>query len=164
MKPNDFWWGADQQVTVQNATGELHTFQVHAKTYQLQPGEVAKMPGYMAWVCVYELAAKLAAAAGSYEVKWIDPETRTRYYEKVVVGVDELVQFEAQEENPIESLSTLPAAKAKPAPGTGRNIPDSELLLPGTGRNEPDEETDNKQPASAGISTGLGGRLKKAKK
>lgn len=106
MNPKDFDWGTDQQVTVQNPTSKTHSFQVHSKFYEVGPNETVRMPGFMAWVFVYTLALELAQKAGEYENKWNDITVRQKYYNKVIVGADELIQKiePVEEPSPIEKV------------------------------------------------------------
>jgi hypothetical protein len=119
MNPKDFDWDQDQQVTVTNPTAKAHSFQVHSKFYEVGPHETVRMPGFMAWVFVYTLALELAQRAGEYENKWNDASVRQRYYNKVIVGADELIQkIEPVETSPIEKAEkgeTRAVAAAKAA-------------------------------------------------
>lgn len=91
MNPGEFSWKEDQQVTVTNPTATDYHFKVHNKEYVLGAGKSAKMPGYIAWVYVYGLSTQLVQADGKFN-RWNEEEFRKEYYEKLVVGVDEIMQ------------------------------------------------------------------------
>jgi hypothetical protein len=71
MNPKEFGWSADQNITVQNPTKSPFTFQVHSKSYTVGAGETVRMPGFMAWLFVYNMAELLADKAGEFENKWM---------------------------------------------------------------------------------------------
>jgi hypothetical protein len=96
MDPKQFAWTEDQHVTVTNPTPEDYKFKVHSKEYQLGAGRSAKMPGYIAWVYVYGMASQLAQADGLFN-RWNEEGFRKEYFERLVVGIDEIVQ-DIQEE------------------------------------------------------------------
>lgn len=100
MNPLEFSWKEDQQVTVTNPTAETYKFRVHSKEYELGAGKSAKMPGYIAWVYVYGLASKMCQADGNFN-RWNEEGYRQEYYEKLVAGVDALVQDVQIEEKPL---------------------------------------------------------------
>jgi hypothetical protein len=94
-----FSWTEDQHITVINPTSEDFKFKVHAKEYQLGAGKSAKMPGYIAWVYVYNMASQLCQADNKYN-SWNEEGFRQKYYEKLVVGVDAIVQDVVDEPEP----------------------------------------------------------------
>lgn len=115
MKPTEFSWTDDQQVTVTNPTAKDYKFMVHGKAYMVEAGRIAKMPGYIAWLYVYGMASQLAQSDKRFG-EWNEETTRKEYYEKVLVGVDEVVQTIQQEPEPeVRTFDEPP----KPAPGTG---------------------------------------------
>ena len=117
MKPTEFSWTEDQQVTVTNPTADTYRFKVHNKDYELGAGQTAKMPGYIAWVYVYGLATQLAQADGKFS-SWNEEGFRQQYYEKLVAGADPIVQQVVVEpQSQVEVLDTEP-----PAPGTGKSF------------------------------------------
>lgn len=91
MNPKEFWWKEDQQVTVRNVTEKDFNFLVHSKSYSVAAGQMVKMPGYIAWVFVYKLASQLAQEAND-ALHWNEEGFRKKYFEKLVVGVDDVVQ------------------------------------------------------------------------
>lgn len=91
MNPQEFSWTEDQQVTVTNPTSEAFTFKVHNKEYQVGAGKTARMPGYMAWLYVYNQAVKKAQADKVFS-RWNEEELRKEYYEKFIVGADPVMQ------------------------------------------------------------------------
>lgn len=95
MNPKEFSWTEDQQVTVANPTSKDFTFRVHNKEYQVGAGKTAKMPGYMAWVYVYNQAVEKAQADKIFS-RWNEEELRKEYYEKFVVGSDPVLQVQEQ--------------------------------------------------------------------
>lgn len=99
MNPDEFSWTEDQQITVINPTPESFTFQVHSKQYELGAGKTAKMPGYIAWVYVYNQAVRQAQADGKFN-RWNEEDFRPTYYDKFVVGVDDIVQTVQVEPEP----------------------------------------------------------------
>lgn len=104
MNPDEFSWNEDEHVTVTNPTAETYVWKVHNKEYQLAPGKTAKMPGYIAWVYVYGLSTQLAQADGVFN-RWNEEGFRQEYYEKLVSGVDNIVQ--AVEVQPAPLVETL---------------------------------------------------------
>lgn len=104
MDPKEFSWKEDQQVTVTNPTAETYRFKVHNKEYALDAGKTAKMPGYMAWVYVYGLATQICQADKQF-ARWNEEGFRQEYYEKLVSGVDAIMEPVAiEEKSPIETL------------------------------------------------------------
>lgn len=111
MKPKEFSWKEDQQVTVKNPTDKDFTFKVHSKDYTVGAGKTVRMPGYIAWMFVYHAACKLAQETNivlddnknktSDFSRWNEEGFRETYYDKFVVSVEELVQ-EVFEEPEIE--------------------------------------------------------------
>jgi hypothetical protein len=99
MDPKDFNWTEDQQVTVTNPTAQDYKFKVHGKEYQLGAGKSAKMPGYIAWVYVYDISTQLAQADGVFN-RWNEEGFRRTYYEKLVIGTDDIVQAVKEEPEP----------------------------------------------------------------
>lgn len=97
MKPDEFPWSEDQTVTVTNPTAETFKFKVHSKEYKLDAGKSAKMPGYIAWVYVYDMASQLCQADGEY-MRWNEEGFRQTYYEKVYSGYDPIMEEIAVEE------------------------------------------------------------------
>jgi len=91
MKPNEFSWKEDQQVTVTNPTKKDFTFKVHSKDYVVGAGQTAKMPGYIAWVYVYKLATQMAQAKKDF-IHWNEEGFRQKYYDKIVVEAEQAVQ------------------------------------------------------------------------
>jgi hypothetical protein len=120
MNPLEFSWKEEQQVTVKNPTAVDFDFKVHNKDYRIGAGQTAKMPGYMAWLYVYNMAAKLAQDAGEY-LRWNEEGFRTEYYNKVVVGADALVEIVQVEVEPeIVTFDTVDE-KTLPAETTSSN-------------------------------------------
>lgn len=122
MNPKDFGWSEDQQVTVTNPTSEKLQFKVHSKDYEIPAGRTLKMPGYIAWVAVYNLAVRMAQADGKFD-EWNDEPVRKGYYEKFVVGMDNLVQEvelepEVKLEDVTEEDSTTPQGNRRAKPAT----------------------------------------------
>lgn len=99
MDPKDFTWTEDQQVTVSNPTAEDFRWKVHGKEYLLGAGKTAKMPGFIAWLYVYNQAVKAVQEDGKFN-RWNDEDFRPQYYERFVVGIDELVHEVAVEQEP----------------------------------------------------------------
>lgn len=91
MNPKDFSWEEDQQVTVTNPTDKDYPFKVHSKDYEMKAGETARMPGYIAWVYVYGMASQLCQADGLFN-RWNEEGFKQKYFEKVVVGADDVVE------------------------------------------------------------------------
>lgn len=134
MNPKDFWWKEDQQITVTNPTNETHKFKVHNKAYQLGAGKTAKMPGYIAWVYVYEMAVKLCQADGTFN-RWNEEGYRKVYFEKLVAGVDNVIQD--VEEQPEPDVSTF---DERDLSGTAPIKTDTAVPKPATDSPEDDEE------------------------
>lgn len=99
MNPTKFNWTEDQQVTVTNPTSEDFRWKVHGKDYLLGAGKTAKMPGFIAWLYVYNQAVKAVQADGKFN-RWNDEGFQEEYYDRFVVGVDELVQIVEAEPEP----------------------------------------------------------------
>lgn len=99
MNPKDFKWTEDQPVTVTNPTSEDFTWKVYGKDYMVQAGKTAKMAGFIAWLYVYNQAVKAAQADDKF-AQWNDEGFRSEYYDRFVVGVDELVQVIEAEPQP----------------------------------------------------------------
>jgi hypothetical protein len=91
MNPKEFGWTEDQQVTVVNPTKDDFTFKVYNKDYIVEAGRMAKMPGYIAWMFVYKLSTKMAVDNGDF-IHWNEEGFRKTYYDKLVVGIDDIVQ------------------------------------------------------------------------
>lgn len=130
MNPKEFAWSEDQQVTVTNPTGDDFKFLVHSKEYVVGAGQTAKMPGFIAWMYVYKLATKMAIDAGDF-IHWNEEGFRKTYYDKIVVGVDNVVQTVEQvpevetfgdesEDAPEEPLKTVKPMVAKAKNGQSR--------------------------------------------
>lgn len=103
MNPKDFDWAENQQVTVTNPTAEPFTWQVHGKEYSLGPGLSASMPGYLAWVYVYNQATKMAQADKKFD-QWNDIPVRKEYFAKFVAGVQPIIQEVTVEKSLVETL------------------------------------------------------------
>ena len=99
MNPKEFSWTEDQQVTVTNPTDKDFTWQVHGKSYQLGAGKTAKMPGFIAWLYVYNQSIMAAQKDGEF-TRWNEEGFRNKYYEKFFVGADELIQVVESEPEP----------------------------------------------------------------
>lgn len=91
MNPKEFPWDESQQITVTNPTKSAFPFKVHNKDYVVEAGETVKMPGFMAWVYVYNQAVKAAQADGVF-YKWNEEGFRKEYFDKFVAGIDDIVQ------------------------------------------------------------------------
>lgn len=75
------------------------------------------MPGYIAWVYVYGLATQLAQADGVFN-RWNEEGFRQEYYDKLVSGVDAIVQsVETVEDEP--EVTTFDEADSGPETSTG---------------------------------------------
>lgn len=102
MNPKEFNWEESQQVTVTNPTKEDYLFKVHSKEYEVKAQEMAKMPGFIAWVYVYGLACKMAQETNvkkddngnktSDFNRWNEEGFRKAYYEKLVVAADAVIE------------------------------------------------------------------------
>lgn len=119
MKPKEFSWKEDQQVTVTNPTPENFKFKVHSKDYAVGAGKTAKMPGYIAWVYVYALASKMAQDDNAF-IHWNEEGFRNTYYDKIVVGADATVEeivvepeIETFDDEELEDDPTPPPAPSK---------------------------------------------------
>jgi flagellar biosynthesis GTPase FlhF len=111
MNPKEFGWSTDQNVTVKNPTSDDFKFRVHGKEYIIGAGETVRMPGFMAWLFVYNMAELLAQKNNEYDNRWIDETVRAKYYQEVIVKVDDLIQqIEAVEPDPIERGDALKQA------------------------------------------------------
>lgn len=91
MKPKEFSWDESQQVTVKNPTEQDFKFKTHSKEYMVKAGQTVKMPGFIAWKYVYSLGCKMAQDAGDF-IHWNEEGFRQKYYDKLVVGADTLIQ------------------------------------------------------------------------
>lgn len=91
MDPKDFSWTEDQTITVVNPTDQNFPFKVHNKDYVVGAGQTAKMPGYIAWLYVYGLASKLCQDNREFN-RWNEEGFRNTYYDKLVIGADDVVQ------------------------------------------------------------------------
>lgn len=112
MKPTEFNWTEDQQVTVINPTEAPYKFKVHNKEYEVGAGKTVRMPGYIAWVYVYGLASKICQANGEFN-RWNEEGFRQTYFEQLVAGVDSVMQtVEPVEEEPtvetFDEVATTP--------------------------------------------------------
>lgn len=96
MNPAEFSWTEDQSVHVINPTSEEFTWKVHGKEYALPAGATAQMPGFIAWLYVYNQGVKAAQADDKFN-RWNDEEFRKEYYERFISGVDDLVQVRPEE-------------------------------------------------------------------
>lgn len=123
MNPDRFSWTEDQQVTVTNPTGEDFRWKVHGKEYMLGAGKSAKMPGFIAWLYVYNQALKAAQEDGMFN-RWNDEGFQEMYYERFVAGVDEIMQIVESEPEPEvtvfgDATDTPPVTESE-APRRGR--------------------------------------------
>lgn len=91
MNPKEFGWEESQQVTVVNPTEDDFKFKVHNMDYEVKAGARVKMPGYIAWVYVYNMATKLCQEDGNFN-RWNEENYRPTYFKKVAVGADSLLQ------------------------------------------------------------------------
>jgi hypothetical protein len=107
MDPKQFSWSEDQQVTVKNPTGEDFQFTVHSKSYVVEANTTAKMPGFMAWLYVYNLATKLAQEQGVF-YRWNEEGFRPTFIneQNLVVAIDDIVQ-EVVKEEPTDRVETV---------------------------------------------------------
>jgi len=132
MDPKEFSWTEDQQVTVTNPTTETYKFKVHNKEYELGAGQTAKMPGYIAWVYVYGLSTQIAQAENVFN-RWNEEDFRQSFYERLVVGTDNLIQKVVVESEPEvtvlgddeeegEEESTQPDKTVKPMSAKASNV------------------------------------------
>lgn len=118
MNPKEFSWTEDQQVTVTNPTSAPFTWQVHGKSYRLEAGKTAKMPGFIAWIYVYNQALAAAQADSEFS-QWNDEGFRQKYFDRFVAGVDDLVQIVEEEAAP--EVTVFAGSDVTPAPGSGVN-------------------------------------------
>lgn len=121
MNPSEFSWKEDQQVTVTNPTPDDFRFKVHNKEYMLEAGRTAKMPGYIAWMYVYNQAVKAAQADDKFS-SWNEEGFRQTYFDKFVAGVDNQIQLVEQEPEPEIQTFDNPeeTKKQSEAPKRGR--------------------------------------------
>lgn len=105
MNPKEFGWKEDQQITVTNPTKSDFKFQVHSKSYAVKAGQTAKMPGYIAWMYVYKLATQMAQDNKDF-MHWNEEGFRQRYYDKIVVGADDVIQT-LEPEPQVEAVETF---------------------------------------------------------
>jgi hypothetical protein len=91
MKPKEFSWDEAQQVTVKNPTNEDFKFKAHNKDYMVKAGQTVKMAGFIGWRYVYSLACKMAQDANDF-IHWNEDGFRQKYYDKLIVAVDGVVQ------------------------------------------------------------------------
>lgn len=66
------------------------------------------MPGYIAWVYVYGLSTQLVQADGKFN-RWNEEGFRQEYYEKLVSGVDPVMQAIEVEPQPLVETLDEPA-------------------------------------------------------
>lgn len=107
MNPKEFPWTEDQQVTVTNPTADTYNYKVHNKEYSIGPGETQKMPGFMAWVYVYGLSTQIAQAEDVFS-RWNEEGFRKEFYDRLVVGADNLIQAVEVEKPVIEPVEDEP--------------------------------------------------------
>lgn len=117
MNPKDFSWTEEQSVTVTNPTEKDYTFMVHSKPYVVKAGQTARMPGYIAWVYTYGLATQMSQADKTWG-RWNEEGFRNKYYDRIVVGADNVVEFVAPE--PEVEVETFPEGKAPKEVKRGR--------------------------------------------
>lgn len=129
MNPLEFNWTEDQQVTVKNPTEEKFVWKVHGQQYEVEAGAQANMPGYIAWLYVYEQAFKKAQAADKGS-RWNEEEFRKEYYESFVVNVQPLVAPVAA----VEPSLVQPVDNAEPdepdAPVESSEPPSTSTVVP----------------------------------
>lgn len=107
MDPTEFSWTEDQRVTVTNPTAEDFKFKVHNKEYVLEAGRTASMPGYIAWLYVYNQAVKAAQSDNQFG-SWNEEGFRQQYYDRFVAGVEALVQtVDVEPEPEIQTFDEL---------------------------------------------------------
>lgn len=133
MNPKDFSWGESQQVTVVNPTKDDFRFKAHNKEYEVKSGQTVKMAGWIGWLYVYGLACKMAQEAGDF-IHWNEEGFRQTYYDKLIVGADNVLQevvvepeptFEAFEEDvladtEVEDVPVQDTTEKQKAPRRGR--------------------------------------------
>lgn len=118
MKPKDFEWKEEDQVTVINPNDSEYRFKVHNKDYVISAHSKAQMPGYMAWVCVYGMASKAAQVEKEFE-HWNEDDVRSKYYSRFVDSykpvINEVLEEPANEDAISLDLpeTTKPIAKKK---------------------------------------------------
>jgi hypothetical protein len=115
MDPKEFTWSEEQHVTVTNPTANDYIFKVHGKEYKLGAGRTAKMPGFIAWVYVYGLSTQIAQADGVFN-RWNEEGFRQEYYDKLVVGAEDIVQDVVVAPQPEVHVFDEDSNKAKVAP------------------------------------------------
>lgn len=91
MNPKEFDWDDSQQVTVTNPTAKNFKFKVYNKEYEVKSGQTVKMPGYHAMLFVHGLAMVMSQDDNVFS-SMIDEEFRQSYYNKLIVGRDEMMQ------------------------------------------------------------------------
>jgi hypothetical protein len=120
MNPKEFGWTEYQQVTVTNPTSEDFRFKVHGKDYMLAAGRTAKMPGFIAWLYVYGQSVKMAQADGAWP-RWNEEGFRKTYFDKFMVGVDELISTGEEEPEPeVRTFGEEPETEEEPKAKRGR--------------------------------------------
>lgn len=105
MDPKEFNWKAEQQVVVTNPTSKNFKFQVHSKWYEVGSAKTVKMPGFIAWAYVYKLAVQMAVSAGDFD-KWNEDGIHQKYYDKIVVSVEEVIQQVATVEEGVKTFES----------------------------------------------------------
>lgn len=119
MDPKDFNWSSDQQVTVTNPTAEDFAFKVYGKEYVVESGSTVKMPGYIAWIYTHKISVKEAQRDGGF-INWNDKGSRQEYYQRFVIGSEELVQVAKPEpkferlDKPVDEEDSTPTANDAP--------------------------------------------------
>lgn len=103
MNPKEFDWSESQQITVTNPNADVFIWQVHGKEYSLEAGQSASMPGYLAWIYVYNQACKKAQEDNMWN-RWNEEEIRKEYYQKFVAGVQPIMKVVEIEKSPVEVL------------------------------------------------------------
>jgi hypothetical protein len=101
MNPLEFDWTDSQQVTITNPTAEDHIWKVYGKEYRLPAGRSAQVPGYIAWIYVYNMAAMAAQADKKWD-RWNEIEVRKDYFAKFVVGIQPIIQEIELEPDPVQ--------------------------------------------------------------
>lgn len=79
------------------------------------------MPGYIAWMYVSGLASRMCQEDGNF-ARWNEEGYRQEYFDKLVVGVDQLVQeieFEPELVQRIDPVTKQEVLETVPAPGHG---------------------------------------------
>ena len=140
MNPKDFPWDESQQVTVVNPTKDDYKFKAHNKDYEVKAGQTVKMAGWIGWLYVYGLSCKMAQEAGDF-IHWNEEGFRQKYYEKLIVGADSVLQevvvapeptFEAFEEDVLgDDPAETPDNEDSLVQDKGENV---EKKAPGSGR------------------------------